>query len=358
MSDNGNDQLSAPVLRQHRQQAGLTQQALADLAGLSVRTLRDLEVGRARRPRRSTMTRLADALGLADRDRARLLRSPSKDHAAPVRVEVLGPVRVITGGVATPVGSVLQRSLLALLALRSGRPAELDEIVEALWGADPPPSHRTIVQGCVAALRQLLEPQRHRYGQGDVLALVPGGYQLQLPAARLDVADFRAQVAAGRMLAAKGKHGAAALHFRLAAGLWRGPIAADTPIRHQPEASALAAERIRTTLEWSDAALACGHFREIAPTLQAIVREEPLHEALHARLMLVLAAGGERAAALVAFADIRGRLAEELGLEPGEELRAAQLRILNQQAIAPIAVAGPRRGHASPRTRWASRPPA
>lgn len=334
------DQELARVVRQHRQRAGLSQRALADMAGMSVRTLRDLELGRVSRPRRDTVTRLADSLGLNEHDRTALLGPAPGAQSAPARVEVLGPVRVRVGGAAVPIGSTQQRSLLALLALRNGRPVGLDEIVDALWGVRPPKSHRTIVQIYIGALRRILEPQRDGVTQPGALARVAGGYQLQLPAGRLDVADFWAEAAAARRLAAQGEHATAAGRFGLALGLWRGPIAADTSIRHHPDVSELGAERVRTALDWSDSALACGNFHGITRTLRVLVREDPMHEALHARLMLVLAAGGEQSAALATFDDIRGRLAEELGVRPGQELRAAQLRVLSQKPTGGNAPAG------------------
>lgn len=329
---NIDDEVLSRVVRQHRQRAGLTQQALADMAGLSVRTLRDLELGRVSQPRRDTVARLADSLGLNDRDRTALLGPPAGSRAAPARVEVLGPVRVRVDGGTAPIGSALQRSLLALLALRNSRPVGLDEIVEALWGARPPKSHRTIIQIYIGALRRILEPQRRSFVQAGALARVAGGYQLQLPAGSLDVAEFWTEVAAGRRLAAQGEPAAAAFRFRLGLGLWHGPIAADTPIRHHPDAAELSAERVRAALDWSNAALTCGDLQGITQALRVLVREDPMHEALHARLMLVLAAGGEQAAALATFADIRNRLDEELGVQPGPELRAAQLSVLNQKA--------------------------
>ena len=326
------DQELARVVRQHRQRVGLSQRALADMAGMSVRTLRDLELGRVSRPRRDTVTRLADSLGLNEHDRTVLLGPAAGGPPAPARVEILGPVRVRVGGAAVPIGSTQQRSLLALLALGNGRPVGLDEIVDALWGVRPPKSHRTIVQIYIGTLRRILEPQRDGLSQPGALARVAGGYQLQLPTGRLDVADFWAEAAAARRLVAQGEHAAAAGRFGLALGLWRGPIAADTSIRHHPDVSELGAERVRTALDWSDSALACRNFQGITRTLRVLVREDPMHEALHARLMLVLAAGGEQSAALATFDDIRGRLAEELGVQPGPELRAAQLRVLNQKA--------------------------
>jgi DNA-binding SARP family transcriptional activator/tetratricopeptide (TPR) repeat protein/DNA-binding XRE family transcriptional regulator len=325
------DQVLARTVREHRRRAGLSQQALADMAGMSVRTLRELEQGRVDRPRRDTVTRLADSLGLDDDDRAILCGPTDASRRVPARVEVLGPVRVRVGTTSAPTGSTPQRSLLALLALRNGRPVRLDEIVEALWGVRPPKSHRTIVQIYIGALRRIVDEPP------GVLSHVAGGYQLDLPAGRLDVADFWAEAAAGRRLAAQGDHAAAAHRFGLGLELWRGPIAEDTPIRHHPDAAELGAERVRTALDWSDAALAGGKLHGITGTLRALVREDPMHEALHARLMLVLAAGGEQAAALATFADIRGRLAEELGVQPGPELRAAQLRVLHQTAVGPVA---------------------
>jgi tetratricopeptide (TPR) repeat protein len=125
--------------------------------------------------------------------------------------------------------------------------------------------------------------------------------------------------------------------------LWRGPVLADlgTRLGQHPAAVALARRRVGAALAYADLAIDAGGYEQVAVHLRALAQDEPLHEGLHARLMLALAGCGEQAAALHLYAGIRGRLAEELGIEPGAELQAAHLRVLRQQV--PIAgVPGPR----------------
>jgi hypothetical protein len=93
---------------------------------------------------------------------------------------------------------------------------------------------------------------------------------------------------------------------------------------------AIAGRRVSATLAYADLATALGRHEQAVSRLRALVDDEPLHEGLHSRLMLALAGSGQQGAALGQFADLRARLADELGIEPGPEIAAAHLRVLRQ----------------------------
>ena len=131
--------------------AGLTQQEVADLAGVSVAGLRDLEQGRVRVPRVGTVRRLAVALGLSGVQVEELLRVARGRPAGVdgVSVEVLGPLVVGVDGVAVGLGSAAQRVVLGVLALSANVPVSVDELVEVVWGVRAP-GGGVVADACVA----------------------------------------------------------------------------------------------------------------------------------------------------------------------------------------------------------------
>jgi DNA-binding SARP family transcriptional activator/tetratricopeptide (TPR) repeat protein/DNA-binding XRE family transcriptional regulator len=324
------------LLRSHRVRLGLSQEQLADRSGLSVRALRDLEQDRVRRPRAQSVHRLAGALRLADADQAQLLAAltalPGSPAATGLRVAALGSLAAYSGGVEIEIPPT-GRALLGLLAVQSHRVVGQDEIVDVLWGDRPPRTCRSLIHVYVRQLRTLLEPQRARRAPAQTIALAPGGYRLELSVDQLDVATFDHLV--GRAGAAQGVGDADQAEALLgqALRLWRGPVLADGGawVRQHPAVVALGQRRLAATLAYADVALTAGRPDEALVALRAVGPDEPLHEGLHARLMLALAGSGEQATALQVYLAMRGRLADELGIEPGPEIAAAYLRVLRQQ---------------------------
>lgn len=133
-------------LRSHRLRAGLTQREVADRSGISVRALRDIERGRVTAPRPAALTRVAATLGLSENETAALLGQlrAAPPEAAPgagvLRVGVLGPLTVRRGGAAVEISSRMQGDLLGLVAVQPGVVVTTDEIVDVLWGEQPPRS--------------------------------------------------------------------------------------------------------------------------------------------------------------------------------------------------------------------------
>jgi DNA-binding SARP family transcriptional activator/tetratricopeptide (TPR) repeat protein len=324
------------LLRSHRVRLGLSQEQLADRSGLSVRALRDLEQDRVRRPRAQSVHRLAGALRLADADQAQLLAAlttlPGSPTPTGLRVAALGSLAAYSGGAEIEIPPT-GRALLGLLAVQSHRVVGQDEIVDVLWGDRPPRTCRSLIHVYVRQLRALLEPQRARRAPAQTIALAPGGYRLELGVDQLDVATFDHLV--GRAGAAQGAGDVNQAEALLgqALRLWRGPVLADGGawVRQHPAVVALGQRRLAATLAYADVALEAGRPDEALVALRAVAPDEPLHEGLHARLMLALAGSGEQATSLQVYLAMRGRLADELGIEPGPELAAAYLRVLRQQ---------------------------
>ncbi|MEV4312698.1 tetratricopeptide repeat protein [Actinocrispum sp. NPDC049592] len=305
------------LLRAHRVRAGLTQQELADRAEVSVRAVRYIEQGRVAKPRPASMRRLAEVVGLV------------LDGRADVHIHVLGELTVRTGAGPVDIGPSMPRSLLALLALQPNRVVTREEIVDVLWGEHPPKSSLNLVYTYVARLRRALDP-------AQPIVAAHGGYQLRVDSDGLDALRFDELSTEARRIAAEDPDTAEAL-FVEALGLWRGSVLSDMPdrLRRHPAAMALAQRRLAGVLSYADLAIELGRHEQAAVQLHRLAGEDPLHGGLHeglnARLMTALAGSGQQAAALRLFAEVRDRLADELGVRPGNEMRDAHLRILQRE---------------------------
>ncbi|MFG2694684.1 BTAD domain-containing putative transcriptional regulator [Kitasatospora sp. NPDC048407] len=313
-----------PRLRALRRRSGLSQQAAAERAGLSTRALRDLEQGRVRRPRPRTLRQLAEALAISDEE----LADAQRELDDGPRLLVLGPLELRTGGDPVPVTSPMLRRLLGLLALKHPEPATRQEITDTLWPDGPPDSQQSLVHTYVSQARRLL---------ATGVARTPTGYRLTAGPQDTDLGRFDALLA--RTVCTHHAPDPATVHETLALALrwWRGPVLADADpaLRRHPAAVAAGERRIRAALLYADTALLLHRSADAVPQLWELVHAEPLHEGLHARLILALAGGGEQAAALDVFQRLRERLDEELGIAPGPEVEDAHLRVLRRQLPVP-----------------------
>ncbi|MDG5801353.1 BTAD domain-containing putative transcriptional regulator [Streptomyces ossamyceticus] len=321
------------LLRGYRFAAGLGQRALAERAGISVRTLRYLEQGQIRRPHADSIQRLVAALNLSEAARTRLREAgeaATSSRPAGLRVSVLGPLALHLDGSPVEVPSVLQRSLLGLLAMQPGVVVGTDEIVDVLWGEQPPRTCRQLVQTYVRHLRDLIDPDRPGPDAGRVLRATKGGYRADLSAEESDVATFDELLGLARSVEAGGDRAAALEAYGRALRCWRGPVLADggERIREHPTAVAIGGRQVTAAVARADLALALGSAEEVVADLRELSAREPLHEELAGRLMLALASSGQQAAALDVFTRISSRLDADLGLQPSAALRAAHLRVL------------------------------
>jgi DNA-binding SARP family transcriptional activator/tetratricopeptide (TPR) repeat protein len=224
-----------------------------------------------------------------------------------------------------PIGSPKVRTLLAALLLESGRVVSVESLKDALWGGAPPVSAQASLHNHVTRLRRLLdEPER--------LRAVPPGYLLRVDQGELDVDVFDARVAEARAAHARQDWPAVARACTAALALWRGTPLSGLPADLGGYALVQRLEEARLLLlEWRhDAELAVGGARLTAliPELAALVAGHPLREAYHRQLMLALHRTGRQAEALAVHRDLRSRLIEELGVEPGPAVREAHVEVL------------------------------
>ncbi|MEU6592676.1 BTAD domain-containing putative transcriptional regulator [Streptomyces sp. NPDC046881] len=222
-------------------------------------------------------------------------------------------------------GSPKVRALLATLLLEPGRVVSVEALKDALWGGAPPVSAQASLHNHVTRLRRLLDdPER--------LRAVPPGYVLRVDHGELDVHVFDAQVAEARSAHARRDWPGVVRACACALALWRGTPLSGLPADIGGYALVQRLEEARLLLlEWRyDAELALGGARlaELVPELAALVAEHPLREAYHRQLMLALHRTGRQAEALAVHRDLRARLVEELGIEPGPAVREAHVEVL------------------------------
>ena len=240
-----------------------------------------------------------------------------------LEVRLLGPIEAQRDGAAVSLGGPKPRALLAVLALEPGRVVSVDRLVEALWPGDPPETAAHAVQVYVSQLRKAL---------GPVLATRAPGYELELAPDRVDVLRFARLTQEGRAALEGGDPTSAESALREALALWRGPALADFLYEPFAQTEIARLEELRTvTLEERiEADLALGRHAELVSELEALVAAQPLRERPRAQLMLALYRSGRQADALAAYRAARETLVEELGIDPGPELRELEGAILRQ----------------------------
>ena len=239
---------------------------------------------------------------------------------------ILGPLEVCDGERSLALGGAKQRSLLAVLLLHRGEVVSSERLIDALWGERPPPTAAKSVQVYVSHLRRVL-------GDGRLVTR-QGGYALEIEAGALDGERFEELVAAGRRLLASDDPRAARDALVQALALWRGPALQDFAYEAfaATDIARLDELRLGALEERLDAELALGRHAELIAELQALVREHPLRERLRGQLMLALYRSGRQAEALESYQEARRILVDELGLEPGHDLRDLEQAILRQDA--------------------------
>ncbi len=260
------------------------------------------------------------------REGARPGTSPYGDA---MEVAVLGPLRVLGESGDIVVGAK-ERIVLALLAARVGQVVGYDDLVDALWPDDPPRTARRTLQAYVARVRASVG---HGFRDEGIITTEGRGYRLALDPEQVDAHRFTRLAELGRRALDDGRAQAAADTLRSGLGLWRGPPYAGF------EAAAFARGEARRLTELRRAAhedllrarIALGEaVASVAAELEALVTDNPLRETGWSLLASAYAACGDQAAALGAIERARATLAEELGVDPGPEIRGLHARLLAQ----------------------------
>ena len=236
-------------------------------------------------------------------------------------ISILGPVEVRVGDRVIPLPRNKHRALASLLAVRAGEVVPADVLIEELWGGRPPRTAREALHNNISQLRSKLG--------GDAIEWREPGYVLHIDPEGLDLFRFDRLVEEARQTASPEERAA---KLTAALALWRGAALVDLAydeigIR---EAGRLDELRLTAREDLIDAELERGHSGDLVPEVETLVLEHRFRERLRGQLMLALYRSGRQADALDAYRDARETLVEELGIEPGVQLRELHQAILRQ----------------------------
>ena len=229
---------------------------------------------------------------------------------------LLGPLEAVVDGNAVHLAAAKQRALLAFLLLRRNQVVATERLIDELWADEPPARATKTLQVYVSQLRKALGADR--------LVTRPPGYLLRVEKGELDLEHFEQLTGDARKRLAAGDARTARDELGEALRLWRGP----------PEAAAARLEDLRVAAheDWLHASLESGDAVAVIPQLEELVASQPLRERPRELLMLALYRVGRQADALDLFRRTRELFVNELGIEPGPELRELEQAMLRQDA--------------------------
>lgn len=253
-------------------------------------------------------------------------------------IQVLGPVAVTDAGVALSLPGPIPARILALLTTDLEAGLRTDALIDGVWGDAASDAAAATLQSHMARLRRAIGADR--------VVTTAYGYRLAVPPAALDARQFGSLAARGAALLADARPAEAAAVLRAALDLWRGE-AYDGMEQCEPlarERARLGRLRSDALLHRLEADLAAEPSASLAAELEQLLEDQPTHERLWALLVLTWQAVGDSSAALAAFGQARARLRDELGLEPGPLLQAAQAAVLRSEGGATSTRTSSRRG--------------
>ncbi|MFI9552855.1 AfsR/SARP family transcriptional regulator [Nonomuraea endophytica] len=234
---------------------------------------------------------------------------------------VLGPVRAWQGDMELNLGSPQQRAVLGALLLHEGRAITCDALIAAIWGQNPPLRALSTLRTYAYRLRKVLEP--------GMVVSAGSGYAMSVPEGALDVSVFEEKYAEAERARAEGDLARARTLLAAALGLWRGDAMDGTAGPYaEAQRDRLGDRRLNAQQARLELDIELGRATEAAADLAVLSAAHPLRESLSGLLMLALYRCGRQAEALEVFDRTRRLLAEELGIDPGSELRELHQRIL------------------------------
>jgi DNA-binding SARP family transcriptional activator len=257
-----------------------------------------------------------------------------------LQFRVLGTLEVTKDGDRVALPSTRHQRVVAALLLTPNSVVPLSKLVEAVWDDEPPATAVKQVQNCVSVLRERVGGGGK--GGGHVIVTEGPGYRIAVTEEQLDLLRFTRGLSDARRLAAERRLPEAVREARAALGLWRGCVLDGLCVSVLANRITLLNEQrlgaIEQCVEWQ---LALGEHRDVAAELMELVAEHPLREKLHVQLMLALHRGGRQADALNVFHQLRTRLVDELGIDPGSEVLQLHERILAREPQPPRSKPGP-----------------
>jgi DNA-binding SARP family transcriptional activator len=246
---------------------------------------------------------------------------------------LLGPLEMRIDGARVSLGTPKQRAVLAMLLRDRNRAVGVDALITALWDDWPPSGARASIHSYVSNLRKLLG------GAGIdprlALAAAPPGYRLNIPDSSCDHGRFVAEKSAGIHAAAAGHFEQACRHLSAALAEWRGPVLDDLREFQFVDsfATALVEEKISAHTAKAEAEIACGRASAVISELEALTLEHPYREQLWGQLITAYYLTDRQVDALDAYRRLQKTLADDLGIDPGPNLRALNDKILRQEQL-------------------------
>ena len=239
-----------------------------------------------------------------------------------VEFNVLGPVTVVDVADSLNIGGPKQRTVLAMLIAHAGRPVSADALVEAVYAEDSSGRARRRIQTYVSTLRSVI---------GDVITKERGGWSLQVDRQAVDALRFEDLYASARDAEDLTAEAVAAV-LREALALWRGHPYSDIEANGQLDAEITRLRELRVAVQAAriDSDLAAGRHADLIGEIESLIVEHPYLEMFRAQHMLALYRAGRQKEALRSYGQMRHLLVEELGVDPTEELRELEQRILEQ----------------------------
>ncbi|MGD3112552.1 AfsR/SARP family transcriptional regulator, partial [Streptomyces sp. YGL11-2] len=248
----------------------------------------------------------------------------------PLRIAVLGPVRAWWHGTPLDLGPVRRQAVLAALVLRPGLLVSHEQLLDDVWGTQPPGSGRRVLPSYIYQLRKALDTA----GAGRSASVIRSGrdgYRFVNDGTRLDVAELAGRIGEAQRARASGDLATALDRFSQARTLSRGePLAGLPGPFAQGERQRLVQRQRTFQQERLECLVRLGRSAEALDDLAALSASEPYDESLAALWMRALYGSGRQAAALGAYQDLRGRLRDELGVDPGTELRRVHQAVLRR----------------------------
>ncbi|MEU6625827.1 BTAD domain-containing putative transcriptional regulator [Streptomyces litmocidini] len=268
--------------------------------------------------------------------------------SGPLRIDLLGPVRALRGDVPVDLGPVRRQAVLAALVLRAPGFVTYRQLLDDVWGAEPPGTGHRVLPSYVYALRRALDapdsgPDRSVIGGGR------GGYRFEPGGARTDLAELAEQADRGRRAKAAGDLAAALDAVGRALALLRGePLPGLPGPLADTERQRLARLRRALHQEHAECLVLLGRHAEALDGLMAAPLALPYDEPLAALRMRALYGSGRQAEALAVYGETRARLLDELGVEPGEDLRRVHQAVLRRDDALLLGRVPVPRGEAAP----------
>ena len=242
-----------------------------------------------------------------------------------MQFRILGPIEAVLDSGPAALGAPKQRGLLALLLVNRRRVVTAEQLIDGLWGEDPPASALQSLQVYVHGLRRALGAER--------IETAGRGYRVVVEEDELDLDRFERALERGRAALEAGRADDALDDLREALSVWRGSALADLPEETRRAAEAERLDELRlTALELRiDAELASGRHDAVVAELETLTAEQPYHERFLQQRMLALYRSGRQAEALEVYRSAREVLAEDLGLDPSPALQKLERAILRQE---------------------------